>query len=62
MCEECGKFRIETGEHKLPKYEFIPKGKTLKGFFRELLVKGFNKKIKDTDKDEEKYLKQLGAL
>ncbi len=58
IAEACN-YEINTGEHKLPKYEFVEEGKTNEDFFFELLEKGIAKKIDGKVEDAQIYLERL---
>lgn len=58
VCEECGKFKIETGERRFPEYESLD-GKDNDELFMEIIELGFQKRIVEKDLDEQVYLERL---
>lgn len=58
VCNMCEGFVIETGEHKLPKYEFA-EGETNTELFDRLIAEGFRAKVMDKGLDAEKYFERL---
>jgi DNA polymerase III subunit alpha len=58
VCQECGKFKIETGERRFPEYE-SKDGKDNEELFLEIVKQGFKKKIIERGLDEQIYLERL---
>lgn len=52
-------FKIEIGKPRMPKYEFVPKGKTAEEMFDELIWQGFEEKVVKRGKDIEKYKERI---